>query len=125
MAAKICRRPGCRGLVRDGACSVCGPVSTSGWKAHGEQGTRQERGYDAAWYRLRAAVIEERLIEGGGVVICELCGRPIVGEPIHADHRVPFRGLADPLRLDPGNVRLSHETCHMRHTARGARRRAD
>ncbi len=116
---KLCNRNGCRGIVRGGTCSVCGPrpARGSGWKASGQQGTRQERGYDAAWYRLRAAVIEQRRREGAGVVVCEACALPIVGEPIHADHRREFHGVDDPLRLDPENVQLLHGSCHMSRTS--------
>jgi hypothetical protein len=121
---KLCNRNGCRGVVRQRVCSVCGPRPAigTGWKGNGQQGTRQARGYDAAWYRLRAAVIEQRTREGGGVVVCEACRRPIVNEPIHADHRREFHGLDDPLRLDAQNVQLLHRSCHMSRT--GARNRA-
>ena len=117
---KLCNRNGCRGIVRGRVCSVCGPrpAPGSGWKANGQQGTRQERGYDAAWYRLRAAVIQERKLAGGGVVVCEACGEPIVNQSIHADHRREFHGLDDPLRLDAENVQLLHEKCHMSRTSK-------
>ena len=81
-------------------------------------GTRQARGYGADWQRLRAAVIAQRRAQHGGAVICEgSCGLPIAGQ-IHADHRVPFAGLADPLRLDPTNLELLCVACHMAKTVR-------
>jgi 5-methylcytosine-specific restriction endonuclease McrA len=104
--------------VRGGVCSVCGPRAGTGWQ---HTATRQARGYDAAWYRLRARVIEQRRLAGGGIVLCEECGLPIVGGQIHGDHLVPFHGLDDPLRLDARNVRLAHKQCHMRKTAKQAR----
>ena len=121
--SRICGRNGCQGLVQGSACSRCGSRRQTGWKYGKERGTRQAVGYDAAWYRLRAAAIERHRQENGGLVICEFCGRPIVDEPIHADHRIPFAALDDPLRLDPTNIRLAHGSCHMSATARHANRR--
>ncbi len=116
--ARLCRKPNCRGLVRDGVCSVCGPVRRSGWE--NKNGSRQSRGYDQAWIDLRAAIIKQHMAEHGGAVVCEDCQLPIVGQ-VNADHRKPFAGLDDPLRLDPENIALTCTRCHMRKTQRDKR----
>ena len=53
----FCRRPGCRGIIKRGVCSVCGPVVTTGWLRH--NGSPARRGYDKAWIALRKTVIVE------------------------------------------------------------------
>ena len=115
--ARTCKKHNCRGLVRDGVCSVCGPVRTTGWKDR--NGSRQSRGYDNAWLKLRAALIEQRRIEQGGAVLCQDCQTPISGK-IHADHKEAFSGIGDPKRLDPDNIVLLCEGCHMRKTVRAS-----
>jgi len=119
--AKLCSKPGCRGVVRDGTCSVCGPVKAkTGWRD--DRGTRQERGYDKAWRAVRAEAIRRNEERNGGVCVCVLCGEPIWNrKEIHADHVVPFCGLGDPLRLDVDNVAVQHFRCHMRKTAKQRR----
>lgn len=112
---RLCSKPGCRGIVRGGVCSGCGPVKRHGWK-HTQ--TRQQRGYDAAWLRLRDRYIAEH-------PLCEQCeaeGRITIAEQV--DHIREFAGRDDPLRLDWGNLRSLCERCHMTKTARsGIRQR--
>jgi 5-methylcytosine-specific restriction endonuclease McrA len=117
-APRLCSRPGCPGLVQDGRCTICGLTPTSGWDG---RGTKQQRGYGSDWEKVRQAAIDKALVEQGGVIRCEACGLPISGT-IHADHRKPFSGLDDPLRLDVSNVRLLHPRCHMQRTARQKKR---
>jgi 5-methylcytosine-specific restriction endonuclease McrA len=111
--------------VRDAVCSRCGP-HRRGWLK--KNGSRQSRGYDEAWQKLRARFINQRrreAIEAGLSLfpICEFCGNPIDrAKDIHVDHVQPFRTLADPARLDPANLRIAHSRCHMSHTARTQRR---
>lgn len=115
--ARVCSKPGCRGLVRDGACSVCGPVPQrpSGWQR--ANGSRQSRGYDQAWLELRQAFLAAERARCGGVLVCGICGEPITKGPVHVDHKEPFQGLDDPRRLDVTNLRACHARCHMRRTA--------
>ena len=87
-ACSRCRR----GVVRGNVCSVCGRLH--GWKADSERGTRQERGYDDAWLRLRAHHLAEHPL----CVDCEGSGRVAIAVEVH--HVRPFRGVDDPGRLD-------------------------
>lgn len=64
------------------------------------------RGYDRAWRKVRAAHLDEH-------PVCEDCGRAgTVESPIEVDHLVAFDGIADPLRLDPRNLRSRCHPCH-------------
>ena len=126
-SARTCGRPGCRGVVRSGVCSACGPVVRTSWQAKG-RGTRHARGYDAAWARLRAAFIEEKRMEAmqmgiSSQPICEMCKQPVPDGQVHVDHTKEFHGKDDPLRLDRSNLRIMHARCHMQRTGRESRGR--
>ena len=129
--ARACGRAGCRGIIREDVCSVCGPRKRGGWQDDAQRGTRHQRGYDAAWVALRRQFILEKTLEAAEsgkslFPICELCGKTVEKTPeIHVDHVKAFSGLDDPLRLNRGNLRITHYRCHMRRTAasRGDRRR--
>jgi len=54
--------------------------------------------------------------------ICELCNKPVMAE-LHVDHIEPFEGIDDPRRLDMENLRVTHMRCHMRHTAKEAKKK--
>lgn len=77
-----------------------------------------QRGYDAAWQRVRDAVIFERGLR------CEACGRlgalrkrdatpslPV----LNVDHIIGVAERPD-LRLAPSNLRVLHHGCHSRRT---------
>lgn len=82
--------------------------------------TAAQRGYDAAWRRLRDAVIIERGL------LCEACGRlgalrerdaaPSI-PVLEVDHIVSIAQRPD-LRLAPSNLRVLCRPCHSRRTAR-------
>ena len=84
-----------------------------GWKParqrRDEAATAQERGYDHRWTTLRRyyfkahPVCEDCLAKGLG---------PRQGERFEVDHIIPFKGTADPLRLDPSNLRTRCRPCH-------------
>lgn len=79
------------------------------------------RGYDHAWERFRLQVLGDvdgsTFPEGGPVCRdCEAAGR--VTQAAHVDHKTPFRGLDDPLRFDPLNMRSLCHSCHSKKTAR-------
>lgn len=126
MTTRTCGKPGCRGVVRDDVCSVCGPVVRTGWKEDRWRGSRIERGYDQAWLDLRRAFIEQKTEEAAllglsAYPMCDLCKRPVdVVREIHVDHIEPFDGVDDPRRLDIRNLRIMHMRCHMQRTARQA-----
>ncbi len=46
--ARLCNRPGCRGLVRQSQCSVCGPRP----KRIERRESANARGYTSSWHRL-------------------------------------------------------------------------
>ena len=114
--ARACGRAGCRGIIREDVCSVCGPRKRGGWQDDAQRGTRHQRGYDAAWVALRRQFILEKTLEAAEsgkslFPICELCGKTVEKTPeIHVDHVKAFSGLDDPLRLNRGNLRPSRIT---------------
>ncbi|MGK2287233.1 HNH endonuclease [Pedomonas sp. V897] len=82
--------------------------------------TAAQRGYDAAWRRLRDAVIVERGLR------CDQCKRigalwmrdatptmPV----LEVDHIISVAERPD-LRLEPSNLRVLCRPCHSRRTAR-------
>ena len=118
MRARTCSRPGCYGFIKDDVCTQCGRAYRR-WGSR-SRATAAQRGYDAAWRKVRGEYIRERVmaaVEAGisPYPICEICQKPIVGE-IHVDHKIPFNGMDDPHRLDINNLRVAHRACHMRTT---------
>lgn len=74
--------------------------------------SRQERGYDRQWELLRDNYAAKN-------PLCESCLRKGYVEPMFdVDHIQPFRGLDDPLRLDPDNLQSLCRKCHTRKTAK-------
>jgi 5-methylcytosine-specific restriction protein A len=72
------------------------------------------RGYDADWRRLRLAHLAAH-------PHCEPCrqrGRVTPATQVH--HLQRFRGLDDPLRLDPRNCQSICAPCHLRESAQQA-----
>lgn len=70
------------------------------------------RGYDGAWRRLRLRILADE-------PLCRFCcaeGR--VTPATDVDHITPFRGLDDPRRLDPANLRPLCRLHHLQRTAR-------
>ncbi|AGT09974.1 HNH nuclease [Paracoccus aminophilus JCM 7686] len=119
MPSKPCAVPGCRTVVEVGTvrCKRHRSVSdvpgkrglpSGGW--HGQAGNRHERGYGAAWDRLRIAILErdKRLC-----VLCIRSGRPVVAHSV--DHIVPkSKGGTD----DLDNLQSLCRPCHAAKTAR-------
>ena len=120
MRARTCGKPGCKGIIRDNVCSVCGEVKRSGWRDDRWRGTATNRGYDVVWSRLRRVVIEDATMRAAvrglsAFPICEICSQPIEDtSEIDVDHIEPFKGRDDPLRLNRDNLRVLHRACHMR-----------
>lgn len=107
-APSACRRPGCPGLVRNGTCTICGPVQrATGWQAwHAErnQESRHVRGYGTSWYKLRAHILAR---DDG---LCRVCGRPAS----EVDHIVAkSAGGSD----DEDNLQAICSACHAKKTA--------
>lgn len=89
-------------------------------RADRQRFTAEQRGYDAAWRRVRDEVILERGLR------CETCGRlgalrkrdatpslPV----LNVDHIISVNQRPD-LRLVPSNLRVLCHPCHSRRTAR-------
>ena len=93
------RCSGCQRLI-SGRCQHCA-------RAHEKaRGTRQERGYDEAWLKLREAYIERH-------PLCERCAaRDLVTVAEEVHHKQPFAGPSDPLRLDWSNLEATCIDCH-------------
>ena len=73
------------------------------------------RGYGADWRRVRAMVLRAE-------PMCRMCrGEGRLVEATEVDHIQSFRGVADPLRLDPANLR---PLCAPHHRARTGRQAA-
>jgi 5-methylcytosine-specific restriction endonuclease McrA len=72
------------------------------------------RGYDAAWRRLRLA----HLLAHPHCESCRHQGRFTPATQVH--HLQRFRGLHDPLRLDPRNCQSICAPCHLRESAQQA-----
>lgn len=122
---RCCLRAGCKGIVCDDVCSKCGPIKR-GWHRT-TKGSRQSRGYDNSWLKVRAAFVQNAFIEAiskGVYPMCQLCNKPIVSERnVHVDHINGFKGLYDPQRLNVANLRMVHARCHMQRTAKAANER--
>ena len=120
--SRLCSKPGCKGIIRDNTCSLCGSVRR-GWQADTDRGTRQQRGYDAAWTRLRNAFVQQQRLEsmqaGIGInPLCAICGVAVRDWELHVDHIRPFNGADDPLRLDPSNLQVTHARCNLSKAAK-------
>lgn len=110
-APSACRRPGCRGIVRNGVCSVCGPLRRQSQVAHDERrGTAASRGYGRRWRKVRAMVLGQHPV----CAECERQGRVTLATDVH--HKIAKRdgGLDTFDNLEP----LCHR-CHSRITGQG------
>lgn len=104
-APSACRRPGCSGLVRDGVCSVCGPLVRARQVEHDQRrGSARERGYDARWEKVRRLhLMAEPLCR-----MCGQAGRVMLASMV--DHIVP---IADGgAVLDDDNLQSLCRRCH-------------
>jgi 5-methylcytosine-specific restriction endonuclease McrA len=97
-------------------CRVCNVVGCTAHKwAPSPKGNRHARGYDSQWVRLR-----EWFLSQPENVLCRQChaeGRTTLA--IDVDHIRPFRGVADPLRLNPTNLQALCKRHHGQKHSRG------
>ena len=70
------------------------------------RGTNKQRGYDEQWNRVSRLKRDRQ-------PICEVCGD---APAVDVDHIKPFRGIADPLRLDWDNLQSICRQCHNKKT---------
>lgn len=101
---RACIRPGCRGIVVDDVCSVCGPLN----KSRGDdalRGNARQRGYDWQWQKVRDMHIRNE----PQCRRCNSTGGPGPGGLV-VDHIVPLsEGGA---RLDDDNLQTLCARCH-------------
>ena len=110
-APSACRRHGCAGLVRDGVCSVCGPVRRQSQAAHDEQrGNAAQRGYGGRWQRLRVAFLDQ-------YPLCAHCLQVGRVEPATDVHHITPRRDGGSDRYD--NLLALCHACHSKVTAAG------
>jgi 5-methylcytosine-specific restriction enzyme A len=110
-APAACKRSGCPGLVRDGVCSVCGPLRAAVQRQHDEQrGSAAQRGYGARWQRLRGMVLR-------GSPLCAECARQGIVTPATDVHHLVKRRDGGPDA--EGNLEALCHACHSRITAQG------
>lgn len=97
-----CREPGCGELVQRGRCPICSRTREQ------QRGTRQQRGYGAAWQRTRGRVLRE-------APWCSKCAEgDIVTPATEVDHITPkVDGGTD----DRSNLAGLCRSCHSRKTA--------
>lgn len=109
---RICSAPGCPEPTRQGRCVKCAKAKQQQYET--ARGTRQERGYDTAWYRWRAYVLSTYDLAFCGDrppmaptttdSLCQQQGLDISGDDL--DHIQPIVGKQDTRRLDPSNVQF-------------------
>lgn len=106
-----CRKRGCRGVVRDGVCTVCGPKHKAVRQDHDQRrGSAARRGYGRNWQKVRAMHLAEHPL----CVMCLAEGRTVLATDV--DHIIPRRdGGAD----GDGNLQSLCHSHHSRKTARG------
>lgn len=106
-----CGQPGCRAVLPRGV-RYCDPHRHARHKAiDRDRGSAHERGYDAAWRKLRIDFLADNPLCG------ECQDEGIVRAAIIADHVVPI-SEAPERRLDRTNLRSMCKRHHDRHTAR-------
>ena len=76
------------------------------------RGTRQERGYDAAWQKVRLAHLQK-------YPLCQDCQALGYVRPAREVHHKIKIAIAPRLRLDPDNLMSLCRQCHQIRTARG------
>lgn len=101
-----CSAPGCAAFADyRGKCK-----NHAVHKEH-ERGSRQQRGYDATWNKLRLLVLAEE-------PLCRHCRQhDMVTAAEEIDHIIPIRQRPD-LRLDRLNLQSLCKPCHSKKTQR-------
>lgn len=110
-AASACRNGRCPGLVRNGVCSVCGPLRRQSQQAQDERrGSAARRGYDGRWQRIRALHLSAHPL----CADCTDAGRVVEATEVH--HRIALRNGGT---HDESNLLSLCKSCHSTRTARG------
>ena len=110
-AASSCLRPGCPGLVRDGVCSVCGPLRKQARRQQDERrGSASSRGYNSRWQRIRSVYLSAHPL----CADCAAAGRVAAATDLH--HIVALRNGGT---HEESNLLALCHSCHSTRTARG------
>jgi len=109
VAPKPCKHPGCKALVRDGSSRCEAHKVRDGTFADRNRGTRQQRGYGAAWERLRLVVLRR---DAGLCQPCLSAGRITLA--VAVDH---IKNKASGGTDDLTNLRAICKDCHDAKTA--------
>ena len=105
--------PRCK-TIKQGPCPKCNNGKSHNWTDDKHRGGRIQRGYDQDWIKLRAAKV-------AADPLCEYClakEPEVVTVAAQVHHRIPFRGINDPLRLDWDNLVSTCIPCHAVETGR-------
>lgn len=104
-AVVACARPGCRGVINNGVCSVCGDQRKRKQEdTDARRGTAAQRGYGHRWRKLRYAYLSAH-------PLCVQCGAPATD----VDHILPRRqGGSD----EKENLQALCHGCHAKKTLR-------
>jgi 5-methylcytosine-specific restriction protein A len=98
-------------VVRDGVCSLCGPLRRAGQVAHDERrGTAAQRGYGGRWQRVRLMFLRSH-------PLCADCASRNQVTPATDVHHVVARrdGGGD----EEGNLLALCHSCHSKRTQAG------
>jgi len=110
--ATACSQPGCRGIVRIGKCSKCGPVEQHKRKRIENRPNSHQRGYNKRWRRWRALKLARN-------PICEECegqGRYRPAEDVHHLDKVSD---GNPVLCSMDRLVSLCKACHTRRTVQG------
>jgi len=103
-AKKICSHPGCGTLTYNTRCIKHSKAKYA--RQPDRRGSAASRGYDNQWRKLRNSFIMHNPL----CRHCEESGRVTPAQDV--DHRKPFKGKDDPLRLDWNNLQSLCRQCH-------------
>lgn len=110
-AARPCNNRECTGLVRNGACSVCGSQRRGKDRAHdGQRGTAAQRGYNSTWQRVRRMQLARE-------PLCKDCaggGRVTLATEVHH-----IKAVRDGGSNSFDNFMSLCKSCHSKRTAKG------
>ncbi len=108
--ARYCKRPGCRGVVRDGTCSRCGPTKRK--RAPDKREGSAKRGYNYRWQRVRKVYLAAN-------PLCERCRAERIDEPATIVHHKIRHGGNSDLLFDEENMEGLCKRHHDQATGRG------
>lgn len=121
-APRVCSAPGCYALAHGSPRCAAHPYEPRPRKRWAERdrerdkkrGSAVERGYDAAWHRLRNSILRRDPL----CVMCQRAGRTRAA--MEVDHIIPIAERPD-LRLVESNLQPLCRPCHRIKTARDGR----